>query len=279
MQFETTKEWRMAIDPIKESDNWYIKNINKYGYSKYLFKLSIVFTIIEDIIHYIVIVFIDKQLSPWPRRYVFANIWFGIIHLIPVIVCTCIFFRIEKEIYEDNLGILKEIKSECGIGLLGAMCAIISIIVASPDYIRVIFSIQSVIISPLFLYFAIIYPQRLFNKYKNRPVNLIMKKLDKEIKKQLKNEKHNKKTKDIDVETVSATTTSTVISPLRGTSLTAHANNATKRNTVSKSWKSIVSTYDGYIALMGHLGKEFSTENLLFVQEVESTQLPIDSHL
>ena len=77
----------MAIDPMKESDNWYTKIINKLGNPKYPFKLSIMFTIIEDTIHYYNRI-IDRQLSPciWLRCYAIANILFGIKHL------TSIFF-------------------------------------------------------------------------------------------------------------------------------------------------------------------------------------------
>ena len=94
MQFRANKECPKAIDPITES--------TKYENSKYLFKLSIIFTIIV-----MVFIIIDRilSISPWPRRCVFANVWFGTIHLTQVIVCTCIFFQIE-----DTLGTLKEMK-------------------------------------------------------------------------------------------------------------------------------------------------------------------------
>ena len=86
MSFKPNKEGGMAIDPIKESDNWYTENINKHRNSEYPFKLSIIFTTIEDTIHYIIIVFIDRQLSPciWLRRCALGNIWFGIKHLITI---------------------------------------------------------------------------------------------------------------------------------------------------------------------------------------------------
>ena len=49
-----------------------------------------------------------------------------------------------------------------------------------------------------------------------------------------------------------------------------HGQNAprSKRRKTLGSWKSVVSSYDGYVAFMNHLGQELSTENLLFVQEV-----------
>ena len=48
--------------------------------------------------------------------------------------------------------------------------------------------------------------------------------------------------------------------------------NTVKANNSSKSkigWINIISSYEGYVAFMNHLAKEFSIENLLFVQEVE----------
>ena len=93
-QFKTNKECPKAIDPIIDSA--------KYENSKYLFKSSIIFAILV-----MVFIIIGRQLSlsPWPRRCVFANVWFGTIHLTQVIVFTCIFFQIE-----DTLGTLKEMK-------------------------------------------------------------------------------------------------------------------------------------------------------------------------
>ena len=35
------------------------------------------------------------------------------------------------------------------------------------------------------------------------------------------------------------------------------------------SWTQLVSFYDGFEAIMNHLEKEFSKENLLFIQEVK----------
>ena len=241
-QFDTNKEWKMAIDPIKESDNWYVKHINKYGNAQFIFNVSIIFVIIEVSMQYILIFFVDEKLSPWPKQYIFSNIWLAIIQLVPAGISTCIFYKIVKEISQDNLGILKEIKFECLGCLVSAIYVTILVIILKPKYYRLIYTSICVIITPIIMYLAFIYPQRLFRKYSNRPVNLIIKKLDQEIQKQSKNNGMG--------------------------SGSGSGSGANSPKSGLKTWKNIVSTYDGYVAFMTHLGKEFSTENLLFVQEV-----------
>lgn len=42
-EFITNSEWRVAIDPITESNNWFAQNVQKYGNSTYIISRLILF--------------------------------------------------------------------------------------------------------------------------------------------------------------------------------------------------------------------------------------------
>ena len=48
--FNKNKQWRMAIDPINEDSNWYVKNIHKWGNQWYLSKVFILIITVQFII-------------------------------------------------------------------------------------------------------------------------------------------------------------------------------------------------------------------------------------
>ena len=50
ISFETNKTWRLAIDPINESKNWYVIKSKTFGNLKYVLKWIIAFTIMQTIL-------------------------------------------------------------------------------------------------------------------------------------------------------------------------------------------------------------------------------------
>ena len=49
--FNNNKQWRMAIDPINESSDWFVQNINKYGNDKNVVKSVLLISIIQNILN------------------------------------------------------------------------------------------------------------------------------------------------------------------------------------------------------------------------------------
>ena len=169
MEFETNKEWRMAIDPIKECNNWYLQNVKTFGNSKYLFKCVIGITIIESIIFVILFHIVDAQFSP--KRKIYSNLWFFGLFLIPSVISTFLFYKITTEVAKDNLGILQEIKNIGILFLVAGIGGIIGSLTTPTEYFRIEFAVLSLILTLILMYFTFPHPQKLFNKYQQAPLN------------------------------------------------------------------------------------------------------------
>ena len=265
IEFETNKKWRMAIDPIKESDNWFVQNVKKYGNTKYLLKGAFIATIVESLVYIILLHVVDAEFSP--NRLIFSNLWFFLLFAFPALPIIWLFYKITSEISKDNLGILKEIIGECVYYISAGVLGIVGSIVVPVDYFRLMFVPISTFLLFIMMFLAFPYPQRLFNKYKRSPVNLTLRKLDKAIHEFERNKENDEHDKTNDMPELNIDDGSKSNSGIKKIKLKSDSPRASRM--INSSWTSIISSYDGYVAFMNHLGQELSTENLLFVQEVE----------
>ena len=216
-QFEKNKDWRMAIDPIHESDNWYVKNNNRFGNEMFLFKLILVLTLIQSLIY--VALYFTFGVSPN-----LADSWLYFSILMLLVFGLTMLYKIKRESLKDNLGILKEIKLAAWFCVfLVCFSIIISYILwfYFPMYYDLTLVYLFIIISIGYMYIMIPYSQRLFDNYNN----------------------NNSSTKDENTIAMDV-------------------------NVDIRHWWQFVCIYDGFVAFMNHLGTEFSSENLLFIQEV-----------
>ena len=252
IEFENNKEWRMAIDPIKESNNWFVENRNKYGNATYLFKISIVISIFQTSVQIILYHTADAMYSPNRQLYSFCWLFVCItlFSLLGIYIC----YKIVKHVAMDNLGISKEIAIESISALIVGISDVIMIALIPSEYIRVVFIYYVVLFCMYYMYLTLPYSKKLFDKYQSQPLNLKMKQIEYELAKNIN----------------SCSQISPKISPKNSENIIIIDNNSPKKIKTKKyGWRGIVNTYDGYVSFIAHLGKEFSMENLLFVQEVE----------
>ena len=138
--FKTNKSWLNAINPINnENSNWFVKNLNKYGNDRYLFKIMLIISFIFTFI--LAILYFDSFLS-------LTNARIGIIIVNIVILISVLFiiigliylyiFKIRNNqlIYYDNLGIGKEILLTTYLAIIFIILLIISIILLNYNIIN-----------------------------------------------------------------------------------------------------------------------------------------------
>ena len=294
----------MAIDPKNHGrqlkHNWFIKNKltwgNEYFVLKIIISVSIIQTIVQYAIIYIFYYFIDDIIDPIIGEIV-TNVLFTINFGFPMIPGMYLFVKIfaNKEIgnEEDYLGIGKELFAEMlftlSIVIIATSIRLI-LIFYSPfwfdngRYLYYLFNVAT------FIYLVGIYPKTLFEKgaksnskyckwcnCKYCPIRSNMHTT------QQVEQYQNTSNKSTPLLSMAATATiphhgihspdqsgsvlsiSSVFSIANKTSRSSNTN--TNINSTRIGWKKIISTYDGYEALMNYLAKEFAMENLLFLQE------------
>ena len=243
-EFETNKEWRMAIDPIKESNNWFVNNINKFGNSWYLFKICLIISILQSAVFITLYHMFDVKYSA--NRRIFSNSWYFCCLAIFPMIGIYIGIKISKEVAVDNLGILKELIYESVLCIVFITTGFIPLFFLPTYLLRLVFAYYNCIFNISFIYLIVPHSKRLFDKYASDPVNLNLKKLEFKLAHENQDRTYSISTK----------------------TLTVVNSNGSNKHKKKEGWKDIVSTYDGYVAFMNHLGKEFSQETLLFIQEV-----------
>lgn len=62
VKFEMNKKWRMAIDPINISQNWFVRNRHEWGDTLYLLKVIAFITLIFTIVSFILKFYLKDDL-------------------------------------------------------------------------------------------------------------------------------------------------------------------------------------------------------------------------
>ena len=243
LDFENNKEWRMAIDPIKQSDNqnWFIKNLNRFGNAYYLLKVFLFIVLIESIVFALLRIFTNDKINE-----VIPTTWFATNYAAIFILTFGVLYKIKQEVKMDNLGILKEIYTVCIFGCIMVIAAIILSIFLSQFendlWTHIVFLTFGNVWCSTFIVIEVPYCKYLFWQYYRSPVQLQIDRL-KTMSSGNNNSNNNGKYE------------------------TEMSSSSKVNDQFNYSWKNIVSVYDGYVAFMNHLGKELSMENLLFIQE------------
>lgn len=250
------QEWRMLIDPINDvNDNntnscWFVKNINKWGNQYFIIKLVALKNVVIATGELIVNSFASdaQRRNKETNNYELAGtigrfaLWFIILGLLFYIRHLAL-----QSNFVDRLGIIKEFNvSTLTITIMANVIMAISVCAQITDnqMLFVAWSLCFLPYSIIYFYFIIFYPKRLFESMKSKSKAKSKIAVDKKKKSPL--------------------TLTSLSSPLMSDRNDQFAN----KNITVNSWKHIVCIYQGYDAIMNYLEKEFSIENLLFIQEV-----------
>lgn len=217
--FNKNKKWRMIIDPINESNNWFITNRHKYGNEKYFIKWIMGLSIFSYILSFILWWYIAWA----PPIFIFLNA------LVLCAIAIYLTIEITTECDEDRFGIVNELKFYLIYVILSSISYTAYSIVMywtnmSDKAILATFDLVTVVLQSALTFSLVIYPKCYDYCTKRR------------VRKQTGSLLPNGAIND-DVEWY-------------------------------KKHIALLSTYDGFEAIMKHLEAEFSMENLLFIQEV-----------
>ena len=264
LDFESNKEWRMAIDPTKEDPkyNWFTQNINKWGNTTYLIKRITIVTIIESSLFALAYLINYKELGE-----IFANIVLAICFAVRISLGLYWFKLIRQRGSEDNIGILKEIKT-VSIGMLGLITGVLGVATISvltnmsSLHSKLYFVLFTMIACCIYIYLSVPYCRKLFNEYCESPINFAFENIQSMTKnvekhKLSSNDNNNNSNGEIDGN----------VNKLQLRKIESKSPKVINKKIII-SWRDVVATYDGYVLFMNHLGKEWSTENMLFIQEV-----------
>ena len=260
--FNKNKQWRMAIDPINEATNWYVKNINRWGNEYIILLLIITIDCIQSVISSL---FFDI-FSPIP------GLLYGICFMILFLIASILLYKIisESKLTYDGLGIRRElfITSIC-YGILIISGAIIDRFVEfglnqngnndngddgsnsnsnsnSEEELFIFHGFFDLIIATIITYCIGIYPKQsiygfgIVCCYDSKKYRL-------------------RQDESLSAQLLSKNTGETPMVLISDK----------EKFYLECTWQDIVSTYEGFEGFMQHLEIEFSTENLLFIQEVE----------
>ena len=257
--FKNNKEWRMAIDPTKEDAkyNWFVQNVMKWGNTSYLVKRMIIVTVIESSLFAMGFLINHKDLGQ-----ILANIFMSISFLIRICLGLHWFNLIRKRVSQDNIGILKEIKTSC-VGMLWVifgglgLSIIAKVMEIEATNRQLCFVLFTVISCCMYVYVIVPYCRKLFVEYCESPIDFAFENIQLMTKKVRKHKLRIGKSNNIDGN-------ENKFGQLPSASQTPSMTSISKPIT----WRDVVATYDGYILFVNHLGKEWSTENMLYIQEV-----------
>ena len=249
LNFDQNKQWRMAIDPISEATNWFEKNIHRWGNTKFCIKIVILIVFVESSVTYILFWRINNRQAP-----MFGYIWVGICWAITTVLAIVLFVEL-KHTQFDHLGIRQEL-----IGSAFGMFALMIVLICfginlelAGGYTTIFVLFQEYIINIVLfagIYLNGIYPKYLYVKFNK-----------------------------LQLQTVSMYAWRDVIccaccdgcphNNFPGQMTSAILLSDEFETHQHRSWIKLIETgYEGYQAFINHLGKEFSTENLLFIHEV-----------
>ena len=290
IEYNNNKEWRMAIDPINEESNWYVKNIGKYGNALYLTKLVIVISIFESFL-FTISWYLQRQIPelemlPLSTSLLVYTIFYGLEgwflckiqtkkrHLSVNHVnnmsnddnnsyANSNFNSNSKKkkkssnyngkvIIDDTLGIKAELIAETIMFVGMFTCqALIGIARVLNDAIFWFNTICILFAFSFFhTYFFAIFPALFQKRQSGNWHDVIV------CIRCCKN-----KDKNVNLEQIGSRSNS-------NTPRIKEMEDERRNKLQMIRWVHIVPIYDGFEALMQHLVSEFSTENLLFIQEV-----------
>ena len=275
MIFNQNKEWRMAIDPINEEKNWFVKKKRTYGNPTFILRIiisiSLFYVCVNSVAYY--------QTSVGVQIAVLF-----ICFVIPAIIGHYLFFtRFRHQTHDDCLKIRQELIVTLSVITI-LVCVIFIFyalyVISDEKHKKQVLSDYAsygwAILRVTLLFLVGIYPKYLLRNYSN--VNHNGDRIEKDIFEKYifwmcicdkcichsgyKKQNHSNKT----------TYSMSLLDETKWSEKDGNRNSISGINTNGKkkplSWMKIVSSYDGYEALMLHLESEFSIENLLFIQEV-----------
>ena len=234
LQFNTNKEWRLAIDPQSEANNWYVKNVRKWGNQYFIIRVVIIISILQEIFERLVYEFGENEI---------VGIGIDLIGFCAPFIVAIYLCHVQRRARKvsshnsDNLGIIKELYiSSIVISFMVIFSAVIHMVFISTNIIMigVIYNFWHIIFTLVFLYLQGIYPRYLYNRSNARYGK---------PKVQSKNGYHE---------------LNQVL--LMDSSQTTTTGDNSNRGPIqlTRNWQRIVCVYEGYEALMKHLEKEFS---------------------
>ena len=293
-EFITNSEWRVAIDPITESNNWFAQNVQKYGNSTYILSRLILFclscTVGMGLIDYS---------NPFGKGKITASLSFAGVILMSIAVQSykMIQILIKNETPFDNLGIIRETIIQIAFASIACLvfttAAIVFIIFYDDDkYLQIGEMYATEIYTIVFLYTTFPYAKSRYKKYEKQGTlqTVLMsdsESIEMKIKRtnyQRKNKTKKKMIKYSDYgkrkhKFTSSTNnlTHSLLSPERSPRDTendkddddhrdsqySNYSNSFHSNQSGKfrldynlhTWRGVVCTYDGFVAFMNHLGK------------------------
>ena len=158
----------MAIDPVKESKNWYVQNKRIKGNWKLFIISSVIIGTICAIIFVIFeLIYINETVN---------DVFFGISGVIFGIVAIFLVYKLGFATELDGLGIKQELLLWIFISPIGILITFIAIIIAQESnvsqsvetFIRDVFP---VCLYHIGLYLAVIFPKQLFTRESTSNVN------------------------------------------------------------------------------------------------------------
>ena len=272
IKFHKNKHWRVAIDPINETSNWFVKNKNKWGNEYFLLKIIVCISIAQESIFFMLFEFLKNNDD---RKHVILID--GTLNLIlPFIISIYLFiFHFGNELkhfqFFDNLGIGREIIVTTIVTILfvfGTNIFWLLFLFTLNSYYYVIAEYLFIISRLVLIYLVAIYPKKLFNQFNINDGNDGISKRKKKKRSFMKKVFGLSGTMEESL-LISSDHDSNSINSNSDFSYGIDIINANENRRARVSWKKIISTYNGYFSIFQHLEKEFSIENLLFLQEVK----------
>ena len=266
IDYEKNKDWRMAIDPIHESNNWFVKNHHKWGNDVFLLKFFSGLTLFQSIVYWIMYFVPQSDIA-------IADGWLYLSYFIVLLFGLYAVCRIKMESFRDSLGILKEMKVVGWFSLIVIATSSVASFVFwtyfEDSYYQVLIFYLFTIPPMGYMFIAIPYSKKLFEEY-----NYIARARhgNKSINKnnwgccQGERQRDDYKTNINNINNNNNNTGNKGKEMVNRSSETQDSYDYPSKIT---HWKQVVGEYKGFVAFMNHLAKEFSTENLLFIQEVK----------
>lgn len=133
ISFENNKNWRMAIDPINESKNWFVINSKTFGNSKYLLKFILLITIIQVVLFRLPSEVFGLSLVSITIFSIFSIIWIILaVFLIKQLNITEFYFSSSGASVKkgDPLGIRQELISVVMVGIIATIIIIVMAVIS-----------------------------------------------------------------------------------------------------------------------------------------------------
>ena len=278
-EYEKNKDWRMAIDPIHESNNWYVQNHHKWGNDVFLLKFVLILTLFQSTVYWIVH-FTNTSTIP------IADAWLYLSYFIALLFGLCMIYKIKTESFRDNLGILKEIKVAGWFSVITiATMTVASFVfwIQFRNYYTLVIFYCFVIMAMGYMYITILYSKGLFDEYNNinSYSNIIHCCCSSRSRRATLRKNQLYLTQSSGESNIGGNVIM-VTTPKNDpdTPKTSETSDNLGRKKINPDhsprnlkkinrWTQVVGEYKWFVAFMNHLAKEFSTENLLFIQEVK----------